>query len=1055
MISVSAVPPEQIQQMIHRRWQDPTIPSVLNITSFAQTTDGYLWIGTRDGLIRFDGLKIKHYRKIDTPGLFNDDFQTLLVTRDQTLYCGTVEGGLVRVKDQVFRSFIREDGLSNRRVAALAEHADGTIYIGTRAGGVLLLRKDQITQLTIPGQGFFDVRSMCLVNGEIWMGSGSESDTGDDKRRMALGDLRKNPRTGGVISHWDGKAYHVFQLPDSTLTTEVTGLVLGPDGLLYIATSDQGVFSMHLNSPGIFKRIEGPPSGLKDVRALTFDATGAFWVALGNGMVARSERSLWSTFSLVDGVNIHSGQAVFQDKEGTVWVGTTYGLDSFYFGAVTTFGKPEGLADDQTTCVIEDEAGQIWVGTENAGLSMISSNGISNFDLGLEKQDLNKSVSPVRESTSVYAAYPAASTIQCLAPAKGGGIWFGTTNGFGKIEGGVTQFYSSKDGFPEDLVWSIYQDDHSDVWIGMTPGIGLYRFRPGTKPIHYPGTKHLGIRDIAPDGEGGLWLATQSHGIVSFRDGAIRGAWSKFRGLSDDSVRSLFVETNRTVWVGTRDRGLNRFLDGKIDKFRWEQGFGADQVSGVVRDDSNNLWMGTPRGILRASIPGLDRLLSGTARFSDSRLFTQIDGMRSEECRRANNPTVLRSRDGLLWFTTQKGLSMVDPKRFQNEERPLPVQIESIAVDNIVKSPTERLVFEPGGGPVRLSFTATALRYPSRVRFRYKLSTVEPDWVILPSSQRDVIYQNLRPGNYTFSVQAVLGAGEFDDKPAVVAFAIPHLFYQTPVFYGSLVACFLTSLVLLHQFRLRFMARRASTLKAEVLARTAELRAEIIERQRAEDQLRLIPGRILQAQEGERRRVAAELHDSVSQLLGSVRFRLHLLEPLSDNEPRLGSTLTKAKELLDISVQEVRRIARNLRPAEIDDFGLKAALENAANEFRLRTRLQVELLIPNLEKKILPHLELPIYRITQEALTNIERHAEARNVKVELAQTDSHLVLTIHDDGKGFSTETITTPITEAPGIGLLNIRDRAEGVGGNFSINSSPGHGTEVTVQFPLTPLP
>lgn len=169
-----------------------------------------------------------------------------------------------------------------------------------------------------------------------------------------------------------------------------------------------------------------------------------------------------------------------------------------------------------------------------------------------------------------------------------------------------------------------------------------------------------------------------------------------------------------------------------------------------------------PRGIFRASISGLDRLITGNALFSDFRLFTQVDGMRSEECRRENNPSVLRSRDGLLWFTTRMGLSMVDPKRVHTEEGPLPVQIETLEVGGIVKSSSESLVFAAGDDNVRITFTATALRYPSRVRFRYKLSGVDPEWVMLPSSLREVSYRNLKPASYKFSVQAVSGAAEFN-----------------------------------------------------------------------------------------------------------------------------------------------------------------------------------------------------------------------------------------------------------------------------------------------------
>ncbi len=1007
--SVLAIPPQQIQQMIHRHWEEAVVASELNVTSLAQGEDGYLWMGTTEGLVRFDGVRFSYFRRIEVPGLIHDNFRTLLMARDQTLYGGTVEGGLVQMRKKEFRSFLKTDGLLDQHVTALAEMEDGTIAIGTYNHGVFLLRNQTVSHASIEQLQNVSVNCLFYADQALW-----------------IGELEK-----GIVGHWDGKHYTRFTLPSGSKVGAVQSIVKGPDGFLYIATSKQGLFKMKPKVGEEVRRIPGPSTGLGGSGAMAFDSAGALWVALETGGVARLADGIWSTTMLSLGLSPRAAGALLSDREGNMWVGTRSGVDCFYPGAVTTYGKPEGIGSDDVTCVTEDNLGQIWVGTSDHGLSVISSNGISIIDTGIEHR-----------------------SIQCLAPAKDGGVWFGTENGLGLYKNGDIKFFGVADGLKGSPIWTVYEDENRDVWVGMRHGDGggLLRLRSGSGETRVIQNESLGVRAMVSDGQGGLWLGTQTNGLISFRDGKVLGFWSKGEGLSDDSVRGLYVDSMNVLWVGTRDRGVNRFYNGKIDRYRREHGFEADLVSGIIGDEDQNLWMATPRGILRTTSEALDRMILGNPQPADFSLYGPLDGMRWRECQRLYSPTAQRDREGRLWFATKLGLSMIDPKVLKQERGNPKVLLESVSLNGAEQIVRDDLVFDQGGGHVNFSFAATALRSPSKVRFRCKLEGIDPDWVLLPFSKREVSYRNVKPGRYDFLVQAAFGIEEFSGSPSVVTVTLPPFFYQTNSFYGGIVVSLLAGLFLIHWIRLQVVAQRAVVLEGVVENRTSELRKEIKQRKKFEEKLRELPTRLLQAEEGERRRVASELHDSVSQLLAMIRFRLHHIETIVGNQHPVQRAMVKTKRLLENTVQEVRRISKNLRPSELDDFGLKVALDHVCEDFRTRSSMELVLDYQGLPVALPSRLDQAIYRIVQESLTNIERHSRAKTVRVELVADREYIVVTIRDDGVGFGTN---HPLGgKKSGIGLLNIQNRTIASGGVYTIKAASGEGVEIRVKFPLEPL-
>lgn len=237
--------------------------------------------------------------------------------------------------------------------------------------------------------------------------------------------------------------------------------------------------------------------------------------------------------------------------------------------------------------------------------------------------------------------------------------------------------------------------------------------------------------------------------------------------------------------------------------------------------------------------------------------------------------------------------------------------------------------------------------------------------------------------------------------------------------------------------------------KSDVQKLTRRLAAETVERRRLEEILRSLPHQILLAQDTERRRIAAELHDGVNQILGSIKFRLMHLESKMEGAPL--DSVVEARGLLEKAVMEVRRISHNLRPTELDDFGLIAAVEGLLHDFRERTKIVLEFKRSPLIKRFSTGVELALYRILQEALTNVEQHSGAKRVWISLQADGQFATLNVRDNGRGFENPDKTGPDKRGRGLGVINMRERAQAHGGVFAIKSAPGRGTEVSVHLKL----
>ncbi len=1003
-----------LKQFVHANWEANSDLPVTTIHALAQDLNGYLWLGTLDGLIRFDGVKFTLFRNETHPGLVSNNIRKLISGSDGSIWIGTEEAGLVRMKNGVFTHYGREQNLKDHHIFCLGEAPDGSIYIGTRSEGLFRLAKNLIEKVPRPVDAPPDIHALHITkSGTVYVGS-----LDGTLAQISPGGYRK------IYADWPRRGIY------SIIDNKKGGILIGSESIGISELLKEEDEETHLWNIGMPK--------ISITTTMAFDREGGLWLADSTFGLARFAGGEWSTYKSSDGLSYDAVTSLLLDKEGNMWAGTKAGLDRFYKGPFTPWVLSSTLPNRMVTSLTLDIKGDLWAATYMGNLVTKHNNEIT--------------IIPANEALT--------TTITAVAKRAAGGVWVGSYLGLGWAdESGYNPINPVSPDLYNSLI-SIYEDESGTLWLG-TDNRALIRLQTNGVATVIGESEGLGrssVRHIAMDPFGGLWLATQDKGVAHLNvDGKIDRLISEKEGLGDDSVRHVFVEPRGVVWAGLRDGGLTRIEGTNIYNFNNSNGFPTDRVSGIINDDLGNLWMTTHRGVLRASIQRLDRIAKGDNREPpDFRIFNQLDGLSTTECELNYGPTVVRGSGGKIYIANRLGFCALAPEIVDNSRPKAPqVQIESVLIDS-KEIPLEKAkLIPPSQGRVTIIYNVPILRYAKQVRFEHRLLGFETDWTSGQSATREVTYSALQPGSYQFEVRAAMPDQKWPDIATQFAFTLRPHFYQTVYFYLAIAAGIACMGLLAYWIRLRSITQRSRQLESEVSVRTSELRAEIVERKKAEEALRELPGKIIEAQEGERQRVSMELHDSVNQLLASIRFRVQYIMAALPPEGALFDAASKTNEHLKHALDEVRRISRNLRPSELDDFGLNSATISAAKDFRERnTGVRLDMELTDLPERLPRDIELVVYRIVQEALTNIEKHSKASNVKISLGCNEPSLHLEICDNGRGFNSKLSTSRghSNNATGIGLSSIQQRAASVGGKCSIWSAPEQGTIIRIEIPIT---
>ncbi len=964
-------PARSLTQYTHRVWTEEEGLQQPTIYSIQQTRDGFLWIGTQDGLLRFDGL---NFLSFDNVGSSFEHSLVRALAQDSrgNLWAASIGNGILRIRPGgSLTHFDTKSGLPSDEVFCLANGTDGSLWACTNQG----LARHHVdrdpnrwqTFSTADGLSSNRIRAFCQSqDGAQWVATA------------------ESPLNRG----WNGRFNRFIPEGGPAIPNSTTALACASDGSVWVGT-DAGVYRIANDRT----RRYSVRQGLLDdsVATIAEGVHGSVWVGTRNGLsrfrTGADGLSQVSNFSTKDGLS-HSGvQALFIDREGIVWAGTKAGLDQFTNGNLALYTRQEGLPGDSVGPVIQDERGHLWLGVDGRGLA--------EFD-GHRFRALSS-----RDGL-------AGKQVAALQIDRQGDIWAGSEGGVNRIrQGHVVGTWSGASAPAGQDVRSLIFDNDGTLWAGTPTGLSALRgsrfvaFKPASEDL--PG-QATSMGDIAALGLGpsaALIVSTNPTGLYQF---AGAGPTPIPLSAPTRAVASYFVdEKEKALWMGTLGSGLLLWQNGKVVHIRTRDGLYDNRIYGMVADDDSNLWFASSKGIFSVNRHDLYDFAAGVTHRVKSIPFRS--GQLRFECQ-AVQPAAVRGRDGRLWFSTDHGLLMVDPRQLANDAPPFPVQITSTLLNG---QPAQlQSLHLPGPFPKNLEIRYTGLMFGSeRLMFRYMLAGYDKAWIDA-GTRREAFYTSLPPGRFQFLVQARNGNGAWSSQSAPLEFTIDPSLVQRPVFWAIVATCI--GFLILIGFRMRI--RNLTVRFDHVLA--------------------------------ERERIARELHDTLLQGLAGITMQLQALSmrlPFGPDRERLAGIIEDARDCSS----EARRSLLGLRSASIAPEGFAAHLTELARRIVGGTEAALRLDIDHTHVGLAPDIEGQLLRIAQEALLNAARHAGAASINVVLQVEPARLTIAIADDGIGFD--------TDAPKhghFGLIGMRERARLAGASVHIASTAAEGTRVTICAP-----
>ena len=705
-------------------------------------------------------------------------------------------------------------------------------------------------------------------------------------------------------------------------------------------------------------------------------------------------------------------QALFIDRENTIWVATDGGLDRFREFAVPTLSLSQGLSNASVLSVLADRDGSVWLSTRR-GLNRWNSGRITIFGNPGANGLLNGN----------YAG--------SLFQDSRGRIWASTLQEFGYLENG--RFVAVKN-MPGGPVYSIAEDPSGNLWIANKNN-GLIHLLQGGRVQQTPwvglGHKDYALALAVDPLQRGLWLGFYEGGIVYFADGRVR-AYSAGDGLGEGRVNDLRLASDGTLWAAT-EGGLSRFKNGRFATLTMKNGLPCDSAHWVMEDNDRWFWLYTTCGLLRIARSELDAWAAAVDNQSTAKpavhatVFDDSDGVRTINDPGGYSPHVAKSSDGRLWFLPSDGASVIDPRHLPLNDRLPPVHIEQITADHklydIPSAENGRVRLPPRVHDLEIDYTALSLVAAEKMLFRYKLEGWDRDWQEV-GNRRQALYSNLPPREYRFQVAASNNTGMWNEAGASFNLTIEPAYYQTTWFLLSCVAVFLAVLWIGYRLRLRQLAWQFHM--------------------RMEERV------------NERTRIARDLHDTLLQSFQAVLLKLSVFSYRLTDQPETKRELENMIEQTRQAVTEGRDPVQGLRSSTVLTNEMEHAIKSLGAQLASEVSYsrdgnspEFRVLVEGASRELVPMVRDEAYRIAGEAVRNARRHAQARRIEVSIQYGDRHFRLLVRDNGKGIDPKILDDGYREGHH-GLQGMQERAKVVEGKLTLCSKPDSGTELELTIP-----
>ena len=1026
-VALALDPQKDLRQYGHRTWQTDSGLPQNTVHAIIQTRDGYIWLGTEGGLVRFDGVQFVVYDKQTPAHLPSATINTLFEDSGGDLWIGT-DDGLVRRRGSQFVTLSTANGLPSNTIWSVfqikgGQGRDGELWVVT-PDGLARFRNGAFDAVPVV-QGIANPKSVVeATDGSLWIGSKS-----------------------GLVRCKNGKIEGAPLFPN----VEFQVVTATNDGRIWAGTRT-GLYSATAETANSAGPLPGLPSNEITSLATAASIDGGLWIGTAKGLALLKNGSL-TTYTTQDGLPAEWVESIFEDREGATWVATSRGLARVVHGHIEALGSPEGLSTESVLSMFEDREGSLWLGTESGGMEMLHDqkfmtyttvDGLSNNLVRSVMQDRSGAVWIGTDGggvdrfghrldhgfdhgfdrgkfTSLTTANGLSSDIVlALGSEASGSLWVGTPDGLNKIQNGHVSVYTSADGLAEDFVRSLYAGSDGSLWIGTRRGLSHLQNGRFTRYSSMDGLGNDLVGAIVEDGAHTLWIATLG-GLTRFDHGKFSTLTTR-DGLTSSVITALYSDGEGNLWIGTNHGGLDRLRDGKITAYPPEKSGLPESVYSILEDTRGNLWLSSKTGIYSVSKSDLNDFADHQLNAVASTVYGTADGMKISECSSGGHPAAWKLADGTMWFATLKGIAAVDPEHLTKNTIPPPVAIDQVLIDDQPvddqwAGATESLTVAPGMRRFEFRYAGMSFIAPQKVRFRYRLEGFDRDWVDA-GTRRAAYYTNLPPGKYRFHVLACNNDGVWNENGASVDFRLKPHFYQTIWFYVALILGLALLTYAIYHSRLR----------------QVELRYDAVL--------------------SERGRIAREIHDTLAQGLVGISMQLELVNRLLASSVENARTqLDHARNLVRDSLTEARSSIWDLRSqaAETEDFATRLGRMAATVTENSIPKIRVKSKVLGTYRPLAPKTDAELLRIAQEAVTNAVRHAKPACIAIELRFGARELEMMVQDDGCGFDGQ--PHPQSNGPEghFGLTGMRERAAEIGGTLAIESAPGKGTRVTASVPL----
>ena len=788
-------PAKEISQYSVKVWNMETGLPANSVYAICQTRQGYIWLGTQDGLVRFDGEDFEWFSRQRVPRLPDDTIRALYEDSKGNLWIGTVSGGLTCCKNGVFSTYPVSQHKTLYKISAINEDREGNLWIGSFSDGLTCLKNGRFSNYTTTEGLPHNLVSAIYKDsrGDLWATT-----------------------TAGIVKISEPGKFLVYPsrqvIPSPRPISLVVSLYEADSGALWIGTVGHYLFRSKNGTPTAYGARQGLPH--PTITCLYRDRHKSLWIGSDGGGLARLSKGTLS--SLSPGVGLADGfiQAIYEDREGSLWVGTLDGgLHQFRDSLFTAITTGEGLVHNYSQCVYRSQDGDLWIGSQG-GLNRLTKGTVSG-----------------QWTTHQGLLH---DSVACLLEDPPKTLWIGTWGGLHRLEGERLTAVTPKQGLSDRRITCIERDRQGNIWIGTANGLNRLDRHTGkwTAFTTAQGLSGSTIKTIFSDSRGNLWVGTDrgldcfKHGLKSPQQPAVEPGSHAFGCAHEDSEGVL--------WFGSEDgllRVMPREKEAGWDTYTYDVhcGLVENYVYAILEDDSGCLWLGGRNGISRVSKKELDGVFGGTIERVVPEVYDESDGMKSRWCTAAGCQT----RDGRFWFPTAVGTAIIDPHRLKQAQPAPPIVIQEFTADgasvHIEDGTPGKRQLELGPGIKRLTFYYQALSFttPHKIGYRIRLAGYDREWLDM-GNVRSTTYTGLSPGPYTFSVTAAHPGGPWSrqGEETSLSFYLRPYFFQTTWFYLLAVLFVLAAAFFVHRFRVRQLKAGERELKVRIKQATRDIEAQ-------------------------------------------------------------------------------------------------------------------------------------------------------------------------------------------------------------------------------------